>query len=352
MSIKHANIYQDLLSDIRRGKFKNGDKISTEHQIMEKYKVSRITAQKALNNLSADGYIKRLAGKGSFVTFDSSFPDYNENVFTPSFVSLIMANQLQTLSFIHGIEQYLSTESIQTAISLTNNDPELELDAVKKAVSSNTKGIIFYPCEPFVNDEIFRNLIRDGFPLVFLDRAPIDLPCNCITTDGFSGGYMATKYLLDRGHRKIAIFNSGFDIFETVKHRYAGYCCAMRDYGVPVNPSYVLECYHSSNCGRELLMSSDPPTAIFCTNDSVALDIYNTAYSLGKVIPDDISIIGFDNLPVASQLIPALTTIEQPFSKMGIEAAKVVLNQNNSGSYVKMYLPVKLIERSSVKDMR
>ena len=352
MSSKYETIYKDILANIRNGVLKNGDKVPTEHEIMDQYMVSRITAQRALNYLSENNYVERQPGRGSFVKFDSGYPDYNENAFSPSFVSLIMANQLQTLSFIHGIEQYLSTERIQTAISLTNNNAGLELEAVKKAVNGRSRGIIFYPCEPFVNHEIFQKLIRDGFPLVFLDRAPLELPCNCITTDGFKGGYIATKYLLDHGHRKIAIINSGFDIFETVKHRYAGFCAAMEDYGAPVNPEYVLECYGMMDYGKELLTMPDPPTAIFCTNDSVALHIYNLAYTLGISLPNDLSIIGFDNLPVSAQMIPPLTTIEQPFAKMGIEAAKVILNQSKTNELVKKFLPVNLLKRASVRDIR
>ncbi|MDD2361514.1 MAG: GntR family transcriptional regulator [Oscillospiraceae bacterium] len=353
MSLKYEKIYQDILSDIRNGVLKENDKVATEHQIMNKYKVSRITAQKSLNKLASNGYVERKPGRGTFVKFNSSFPDYNENIFKSSFVSVIMANQMQSLFFLRGIEQHLSSENIHTSISLSDNDPHLELEAVKKAISSNSRGIIFYPSEPFVNDEIFRNLIRDGYPLVFLDRAPIDLPCNIITTDGFTGGYLATKHLLEHGHKKIAIINSGLNLFETVKHRYEGYRCALRDYGIDVNPSYVLECYGmNKNCGRELLTSPDPPTAIFCTNDSVAFNIYDTAYDLGMVIPDELSIVGFDNLSAASQIIPALTTIEQPFLRMGIEAAKAVLNHSKSTAYSRMYLPVNLIIRSSVKYCR
>jgi len=348
---KYIQIYSDLLAEINSRKLKFGDKLPTEQQLMHSYQVSRITAQKALNNLQEAGFIKRHVGKGSFVIHKTDMDELDEDDFSLPYVSLIMANELQTLSYLKGIERVLSSNKIHTTITITANDSNIELSAIKQAVANKAKGIIYFPSEPFINKDIFNTLLSDNFPVVFLDRSPLDIPCNCITTSGYIGGYLATKHLLDNGHRKVAILNSGLNLFETVNQRYAGYCQALNEYHIPINPDYVLECYQLSEFGYDLLTSSNRPTALFCTNDSVALVIYKLAYSLGLSIPNDISIVGFDNLPSSTDLIPPLTTIEQPFVKMGIEAAEIIISQSKSSSLIKKYLPVKLLERASVKSL-
>ncbi|MFI7128030.1 LacI family DNA-binding transcriptional regulator [Nonomuraea sp. NPDC050153] len=172
-------------------------------------------------------------------------------------------------------------------------------------------------------------LSRREIPLVLLD--PADVPARNIPSVGagnWTGGLTATRHLLELGHRRIAII-AGPDSALSSRARLDGYRTALDMAGVPVDPELIgrgdffiegglAEAHH-------LLRLPDRPTAIFATNDGQAIGVYHAAHQLGLRVPDDLSVIGFDDMPSVRWAIPPLTTIRQPLTEMAAAATSMLL---------------------------
>jgi DNA-binding LacI/PurR family transcriptional regulator len=168
----------------------------------------------------------------------------------------------------------------------------------------------------------------------------------------WTGGLAATRHLLELGHRRIAIVTGPAHALSS-RARLDGYRAALDTAGVPVDPELVREGdFHVADGtahARALLRLNDPPTAIFACNDLQAVGVYQAAHELGLRIPDDLSVIGFDDLPPAKWVIPALTTIRQPLMEMAAAATGMVLTlaQGEPLPCTRLELATDLIQRGS-----
>ncbi|GAA2896127.1 LacI family DNA-binding transcriptional regulator [Nonomuraea rubra] len=174
-----------------------------------------------------------------------------------------------------------------------------------------------------------QQLTQREIPLVLLD--PADAPARAIPSVGagnWNGGLTATRHLLELGHRRIAII-TGPDSALSSRARLDGYRTALDLAGLPADPQLA-------GCGdfliegalteaHRLLRLPDPPTAVFATNDGQAIGVYHAAHQLGLRIPDDLSVIGFDDMPSVRWAIPPLTTIRQPLTDMAAAATTMLL---------------------------
>ncbi|QFY07754.1 LacI family DNA-binding transcriptional regulator [Nonomuraea phyllanthi] len=172
-------------------------------------------------------------------------------------------------------------------------------------------------------------LAHHEIPLVLLD--PADAPGKNIPSVGagnWNGGLTATRHLLELGHRRIGII-TGPDSALSSRARLDGYRTALDMAGVPVDPELIGRGDFLVEGGlaeaHRLLSRPDRPTAIFATNDGQAIGVYHAAHELGLRIPDDLSVIGFDDLPSVRWAIPPLTTIRQPLSQMAAAATSMML---------------------------
>jgi LacI family xylobiose transport system transcriptional regulator len=168
-----------------------------------------------------------------------------------------------------------------------------------------------------------------GIPLVMLDPTgspPPDVPA--IGSADWSGAYAAARHLVDLGHRDVAII-TGPEEMMVATARLSGFRAALESAGVALKPEYVRhgEFHHRDGVeqGRALLQLPQPPTAIFASADAHALGVYEAARSLGVAIPERLSVVGFDDLPIASWVSPALTTVRVPLAEMAEQAAELAL---------------------------
>jgi len=149
-----------------------------------------------------------------------------------------------------------------------------------------------------------------------------------IGTTNWSGGLSATRHLLDLGHRRIAVLTGPLRILCS-RARRDGYRAAMDAAGVPVDPELICEGEFRVEDGleltRRLLRLANPPTAIVAGNDLQALGVYQAAAEVGRRIPADLSVVGFDDLPLVRWISPPLTTVRQPLTSMGVAAATMVV---------------------------
>lgn len=178
--------------------------------------------------------------------------------------------------------------------------------------------------------ETIRDQLRTrGIPLVIVDPTgePLhDTPS--IGATNWNGGLAATRHLLALGHRRIGVIGGPEDILCS-RARLDGYRAAMDAAGVPVDPALISHGHfhveEGIEKGRALLALPDPPTAIFAGNDLQALGVYQAARERRLHIPEDLSVIGFDDLPVAQWVGPPLTTVRQPLVDMAVAASELVL---------------------------
>ncbi len=172
-------------------------------------------------------------------------------------------------------------------------------------------------------------LASRAIPLVALD--PRGEPGHDVPSVGatnWTGGLAATRHLLELGHRRIAVITGPVTLM-CCRARLDGYRAALDSAGVPVDPGLVrtgpLYVEGGRTHAQELLALPDPPTAIFAANDLQALGVYQAAHRAGLRVPEDLSVVGFDDLPLAQWADPPMTTVRQPLRKMGTVAAEMVL---------------------------
>ncbi|MFE9750977.1 LacI family DNA-binding transcriptional regulator [Saccharothrix saharensis] len=196
-------------------------------------------------------------------------------------------------------------------------------------------------------------LAARGIPFVLVD--PMDDPGHdfpSVGTSNWSGGLSATRHLLELGHRRIAAITGPAHALSS-RARLDGYRAALDAAGVPVDPRLIREgnfrVEDGLTHGRDLLRLDDPPTAVFAFNDGEAFGVYQAAYEAGLRIPQDLSVVGFDNLPPAQWSTPGLTTVHQPLSDMAAAATRMIiaLSQGEPLAQHRLMLTTELVIRAS-----
>lgn len=196
-------------------------------------------------------------------------------------------------------------------------------------------------------------------PLILVGRTIASLAENCIHIDNFQAGYEMTRYLLEMGHRHIAHITAQMHYQNTVSdvaQRYAGYVQALADAGIALDPQLVVEGNMLQQSGalavEMLLMQKRPFTAIFAANDQMAFGARLALYRRGLRVPDDVSLVGFDDEMTAAFTIPPLTTVRQPSVEMGRAAAAAIMGLMDGQPVRQQIFSSQLVVRESVLRLR
>jgi LacI family transcriptional regulator len=198
-----------------------------------------------------------------------------------------------------------------------------------------------------------RLVAGSGPPIVFLDRRPPDWDGDVIMVANEPGAYRATRYLLQMGHRRLAAITGPMHLTNAVE-RLKGFKRALSEAKVAIEPEYIQEARFNRNSGYEaamrLLKMLPRPTAIFACNDLMALGVLLAARESSLRCPEDLSIVGFDNLDLTEFTAPALTSVHQPGYQMGTTAARLLLERIDGLKLQpkKVVLPTELKIRGSV----
>lgn len=195
---------------------------------------------------------------------------------------------------------------------------------------------------------------NQGAPVVAVDHnvGSPDLPT--VDSDNLSGAVAATEYLLGLGHERIG-FLAGRPDLESARLRERGYRRALRAAGIRIDRALIAVGGYqpdtAEEAARALLSTDDRPTAIFAANDASAIATMAAARTLGLSIPDDLSVIGFDNVPESALGEPPLTTIEQPIQRMGFEAVELLIGliEKRQDLVTHRMLPTRLVVRGSCR---
>lgn len=185
-------------------------------------------------------------------------------------------------------------------------------------------------------------LHRHGIPMVMIDDQEVPPAMPWVGIDNKGGALEATRHLIQMGHRRIAYLQGPMQYFCS-RERYQGFRQAMEEAGLPVYPELIIEGKFTQDTGRQVacqifsLPASQRPTAIFASNDSMAYGVMVAAEEFNLLIPDDVALVGFDDLGLSAHVRPALTTVRQPFQEMGrrgIELLLSLLGIDGFSSYV------------------
>jgi LacI family transcriptional regulator len=197
--------------------------------------------------------------------------------------------------------------------------------------------------------------LKAGIPCVVINNNVEDLPVSCVSVDNLGGAKQAVNYLVNLGHKRIAHISGDISTQAAAK-RLEGYVAALRDNKIPVREDYILKTDYSRGQARSaaerLFKMPEPPTAVFVASDSMALEVMAVARELGKNIPADLSIVGFDDNPSGLYGPVALTTVRQPLIQMAEEGVKELNRLMNSKKGIapkKIILPTELVVRESCR---
>ncbi|MBB5784435.1 LacI family DNA-binding transcriptional regulator [Nonomuraea jabiensis] len=228
---------------------------------------------------------------------------------------------------IRGVGQVAREHQLTVSVSELQGSHVPESDWLEGVLSHRPTGVI--AVFSGLTDLQRERLARREIPLVLLD--PTGEPGHRVPSVGagnWTGGLSATRHLLELGHRRIAII-TGPDHALSSRARLDGYRAALDTERVPVDPELIcrgdFQIEDGLACTHRLLRLPDPPTAIFTCNDGEALGVYRAAHELGLRIPDDLSVVGFDDLPSIRWAVPPLTTIRQPLTEMAMAATRMVV---------------------------
>ena len=224
------------------------------------------------------------------------------------------------------IESALRATNKHVIIAVGHSVAEQEIDSVEFLLGRGCDALILDV--EAVSDDYLIELSQGATPIVLINRFIPRLANNCISLDNELGGYLATKQLLQQGHTQLA-YMAGPMWKSDAKDRYNGHLRAMAEHSLSFNPALLAEGdfqdSSGSACMQQLLAKGLPFTALVCANDEMAAGAMEVARAHGLNVPQDLSIVGFDNLILARYIYPKLTTIDYPIGEMGRMAARWVL---------------------------
>ena len=231
------------------------------------------------------------------------------------------------LSF--GIERTFADHGYNTFICSAEEDSRKEEDYTLMMVRQRVDGVIIGPTG--YSEANLKRLIEQDIPVVLVDRDFPELDVNRVIINNFQGGYDGTKHLLELGHRHIGVIGA-HEYSGALAQRTQGIFQAFADFDPALQPELVLsnnlqQFEQGYDCAKQLCQQNPDLTAIFALTDVLAVGALRAASELGLRVPQDLSIIGFDNIALASFVVPPLTTVAQPIYAIGETAARILLRQ-------------------------
>lgn len=295
-----------------------GVSVSTvSHVINETRHVSTDTRQRVLGAMDALNYqpnrlarslrVKKTQTIGMIVP-DSSNPFFSE--------------------IARHIEDYCFEQGYSVILCNSDGDLDKELFYANVLVEKQVDGILFVAVG--LSEDNILKLNAQRIPIMLVDRQIPNLPLDSVLADNRRGGWLATQHLIEHGHKRIGCI-TGFSDLTPSSERVIGYHQALEEHNLGIDETLILQGDFHLQSGydraNQLLDMNQPPTAIFCGNDLMAIGAMRAAGGRGLRIPDDIAIVGFDDIPIAQFTNPPLTSITQPLKKLGRLSSQLLIER-------------------------
>lgn len=348
-SLKYQVVKDYVLSQIENNEIGQDDRIPSESEFAKMLNVSSITVRKALADLVNEGIIYRVRGKGSFVANRTAVSAESASNMVTFVLSGFELHDSSYLKIMKGIQSYLSQNDCKLAVEFVENDFVQERELVLELIQSSTRGLLVYSTDPNAAKGYLDEVRKRSIPIVLLDRSPIGYAVNCVTCNNYDGAYEAVEYLIGQGHRRIGFAAYDFHLTPEIE-RYNGYRNAMSNASIPVSEDWL---YLNKELNYRNLSSQirkGEITALFCANDKHALEVLEYLTAEGIRIPEQCSLMGFDDFEGSKYARVPLSTVKQHFDVLGYEAAKLLLDTGNSAAYgyKKIMIPTNLVIRETV----
>ncbi len=352
-------LYQQLADHLRRqiedGTWQPGDRLPPELEIATDLALSRGTVRQAMDLLVTQGLLQRTPGKGTFVTPPAVRPRSQ----LIGIVVPFMRDSLTT-DILRGVEVVLRRSGYSLIFCHSEGDLQLEESQIARLLREGVSGLILFPLGTAPESVMLARLVPERLPVVLIDRHVPGVTADYVLVDNVGGAYRAVEHLLALGHRRIACVSLP-ERPSSVIDRIHGYQQALRAAGIlPLAPIDLALAEHSPDISvpaytaDELapidlaLAVDDPPTALFCINDFIALGVMQHVRDRLR-IPEDLSIVGFDDIAIAPYMPVPLTTVAQPKYEIGVRAAQALIDQIARAVQPgrEIVLPTSLVVRTS-----
>ncbi|KSU11853.1 Transcriptional repressor of arabinoside utilization operon GntR family [Lactococcus lactis subsp. lactis] len=358
MKPKYQVIADSLRDKIISTEYAVGGVIPTELQLQEAYHASRYTVRQAVSVLVSEGYLRKEKGSGTYVnepptsTIETS-PKKTIGVITTYISDYIFP------TIIRGIEKELKADGYSLLLSSTNNDYLQEKECLDRMIEFGVDGLIVEPTKSNQynpNLATYVTLREHNIPIVMINATYEELSTPSIHVDDVETGYLATKELIDNNHQRLLLITKIDDL--QGKYRMKGFIKACEEKEIKLSSNSIITYTTETEVSIydkiiSHLKEFTDISGIVCYNDKIAKTLIGKLSSLGYKIPDDFSIVGNDDSTLSQMGEVSLTTTVHPKEKMGIDAAKWIVNTIKNGKFEKDILyPPKLIRRNSVKKLK
>ncbi|MDF3129499.1 GntR family transcriptional regulator [Kiritimatiellaeota bacterium B1221] len=352
----YTAIKTKLRNRILSGQFGPGGQLTPEMELCRQFNISRSTVRRAISELVEEGLLVRHQGRGTFVCFErTEAQKHLLSILVCQFGHVAGAYDL----CVKGAMEACASRGYELLVSNSQNNPHTAMDQVKRLNEIRVAGTIVMPLQtgPDEADElakVVQALHGADQQVVLADTYAPESEFPSVSSQNREAMYELTSQVIKMGHRKIAFLTS--HPIESVVEREEGFRQAMAEHGLDVPPHYFLQTAGLDPVvqGRQavdvFLAMREPPEAIICLHDLIALNVLDACEKRGWKVPQEVSVVGFDDLPQAAQSYPPLTTMHQPLFEIGESAANMLmdrLEKNDTEEDLHPRLPCRLVKRKS-----
>lgn len=355
--LKYSKLAEDLKQIIQSGEIVPGDKLPSENELSNKYRISRHTVRKALSILENEGYIYAMHGKGTFCSelVRHSKKSHNIAVVTTYLTDYIFPR------VIGGIDQVLTDNGYSIILKNTKNSRKAEARCLEDLLLKDIDGMIIEPSKSEIfcqHAALYEKMDEYQIPYVFIQgyyEQMKDKPR--VIMDDCKGGYMITQYLISLGHKSILGVFKADDIQGRERHR--GYVNALQEAGILYDPDMVIWFHTEDRAIKPFIAIKDMVNkgksfdSVVCYNDQIAVEIIKALEDCKIKVPEDVSVTGYDNSYIAENYRIKLTTIAHRQEELGGIAAdlllKIIRNPEEHAKDHHIIVEPKLIIRDSCK---
>ena len=375
----YVRVMDGLKDRIKDEEFDRQTPFTTEEKVTQEYDVSRITAIRALKELEKEGIIYRKQGSGSFVTKNAKNVIEGKKIHkiaSPKIdddgkarlVALVLPFNVHLggmMECFKGINEVFNSANCYVNLFDSERSFEKEAEILKSLLERNIDAVICNPIQNDRNIEIYNQFMMNNVPIVLIDKYIENFPISYVVSDNFGGASMLCEYAIKQGRKKIG-FISQAELTETstIKERYLGYTTQLVEHGmetglnlvkVGLKNKTVPEQAHENMIQAMDSLIDSGVDAVMCQNDWVALEFVEECERKGVRIPEEILVLGFDNLTELNKKHGSdkIVTVKQDFYEMGVRAGKMILKALNdkNGMCIRNVVPVTLVDRTKGKEI-
>ena len=342
----HVQLHNQLRRLIVSGRWRAGERMPTETQLARHLDISRTTVRIALQRLEVESMITRAAGRGTFVARQPQDLAHSRSI---AYITHSFHNEIHSI-MLSSAETELRSAGYQVIFSNATTVAE-ETSILAQLLEENVAGLIIWSSAAPKPETIAlaQEYQRRAIPIIFIDRVLDGIEADYVASDNFGGAYELTSHLVSLGHEHIVLLMPNLSGLRPIEERQRGYVAAVREAGLAAYPPWKIDPperpeFHETDIYslvgensqqiidqvvRLMNGSGHKPTAIVCVNDILAIITISALQEIGIRVPDDVSVVGFDDISMASHIGVPLTTASQNAYELGKSASKILRQRLN-----------------------